>query len=38
MHETYDLKAMKPLPEWEAIYWKVKREAIALGLPLDDKC
>jgi methylamine--corrinoid protein Co-methyltransferase len=38
VHETYDLKAMKPVPEWEAIYWKVKREAIALGLPLDDKC
>ena len=38
VHETYDLKAMKPRPEWEAIYWKVKREAIALGLPLDDKC
>jgi methylamine---corrinoid protein Co-methyltransferase len=35
--ETYDLKAMKPMPEWEAVYQKVKREAIALGVPLDDK-
>ena len=36
--ETYDLKAMRPTPEWEAIYRKVKREAIDLGVPMDDQC
>jgi len=35
--EVYDLKAMQPTPEWEALYRKVKREAIGLGMPLDDK-
>ena len=26
---------MQPIPEWEAIYRKVKKEAIELGIPMD---
>jgi methylamine--corrinoid protein Co-methyltransferase len=33
--EAYDVEAMKPTQEWEGIYRKVKREAIALGVPLS---
>jgi methylamine--corrinoid protein Co-methyltransferase len=33
--EAYDLKAMKPTEDWEAIYRRVKGEVIELGIPLD---
>jgi hypothetical protein len=33
--EAYDVEAMKPTQEWEEIYRRVKREAIALGVPLS---
>jgi methylamine--corrinoid protein Co-methyltransferase len=34
--EAYDLKTLKPIPEWEAIYRRVKKEMIELGIPLDE--
>jgi len=34
--QLYDLDTLTPIPEWEAIYEKVKREVISLGIPLDD--
>lgn len=34
--EVYDLKTLKPTKEWEDIYKKVKKEAINLGVPLDE--
>ena len=34
-HECYDLKALKPTQEWLDIYLKVKKELIALGIPLE---
>lgn len=36
VQDVFDLKAMRPLPEWEAIYRKVKQEAIDLGMPLKS--
>lgn len=32
--EVYDLKTLKPLPEWQKIYDKVKEDVIRLGLPM----
>ncbi len=32
--ETYDRATRQPLPEWQAAYEKVKKEAISLGMPL----
>jgi hypothetical protein len=34
--DAYDVKAMRPVPEWEAIYRRVKKEITELGIPLDD--
>lgn len=34
--EAYDLETMKPTKEWDDIYQKVKKEAISLGVPLDE--
>jgi len=34
--ELYNLDTMQPIPEWEAIYRKVKKEAIELGIPMDE--
>ena len=31
----YNLDTMQPIAEWEAIYRKVKKEAIELGIPMD---
>ncbi len=36
LSEAYDLQTMRPKEEWEALYRKVKREAIALGIPLAE--
>jgi methylamine--corrinoid protein Co-methyltransferase len=33
--EAYDVDALKPIPEWEEIYRRVKREVTELGIPLD---
>jgi methylamine--corrinoid protein Co-methyltransferase len=33
--EAYDVEALKPVPEWEEIYRRVKAEMIELGIPLD---
>jgi len=33
--QLYDRETLTPIPEWEAMYEKVKREVISLGLPLD---
>ncbi len=33
--DCYDLKILKPTPEWLDIYLKVKRELIELGIPLE---
>lgn len=35
LHECFDLKAMKPSPEYEEIYQRVRNELIELGMPLD---
>lgn len=32
--EVYDLKTLKPLPEWQKIYDKVKEDVIRIGLPM----
>jgi methylamine--corrinoid protein Co-methyltransferase len=34
--DAWDLKTMRPVPEWEAIYRRVKGELIELGIPLDE--
>jgi methylamine--corrinoid protein Co-methyltransferase len=31
----YDMDTMTPIPEWEEMYQKVKREVIDLGIPMD---
>ncbi len=36
VYDTYDLKNFTPTEEWEQIYLEVKREAIDLGIPLDN--
>lgn len=36
VYETYDLKTFTPTEEWEQMYLEVKREAIDLGIPLDE--
>lgn len=33
--QLYDLETLTPIPEWEVMYQKVKREVISLGVPLD---
>jgi hypothetical protein len=33
--ELYNVEALTPIPEWQAMYDKVKQEAIDAGLPLD---
>ena len=32
--QSYDLKALKPVPAWEAMYREVKAELCGLGLAL----
>ena len=32
--ELYDIGTLTPIPEWQAMYDKVKQEAIDAGLPL----
>jgi methylamine--corrinoid protein Co-methyltransferase len=32
----YDMDTMTPIPEWQETYQRVKREVIALGIPMDD--
>jgi methylamine--corrinoid protein Co-methyltransferase len=34
--EVWDLEKFQPKPEWEAMYRKVKKEAIDFGFPLDE--
>ncbi|MCD4673563.1 MAG: monomethylamine:corrinoid methyltransferase, partial [Anaerolineaceae bacterium] len=34
--EVWDLENFQPAPEWEAMYRKVKQEAIDFGFPLDE--
>lgn len=36
LNEAYDLETMRPTREWEALYRKVKDEAIQLGIPLGE--
>jgi methylamine--corrinoid protein Co-methyltransferase len=33
--QAYDMETLRPTPEWEATYRKVKEECIDLGIPLD---
>jgi methylamine--corrinoid protein Co-methyltransferase len=33
--EAYDLKTLRPVKEWEEIYYRVKGEVIDLGIPLN---
>ncbi len=33
--EVYDLKTVRPTPEWQGIYDEVREELIGMGLPLD---
>jgi methylamine---corrinoid protein Co-methyltransferase len=33
--DAYDLNTMRPIPEWEAIYRRVKQECIDLGIPMS---
>ena len=35
--ECYDIEHLRPVPEWQGIYDKVKTELINLGLPLIQK-
>ncbi len=34
--ECYDVKTRQPVPEWEAMYRKVRKEVVELGVPIDD--
>jgi methylamine--corrinoid protein Co-methyltransferase len=34
--DAYDLKTMRPVPEWDTIYRRVKKQIIELGIPLDE--
>ncbi len=36
LQKVYDIETMRPIPEWEATYRKVKAECIDLGIPLDE--
>ena len=36
LQKVYDIETMRPIPEWEATYCKVKDECIDLGIPLDN--
>lgn len=34
--EAYDVQTLQPVPEWEEIYRRVKREVREMGIPLDE--
>jgi len=34
--EAYDVESLTPIPEWEEVYRRVKREVTEMGIPLDE--